>query len=89
MKDILRQMDEAIQELVPAELKALGWRYFDMPVKLSDAMWDEFLTILGPDNFKLLIMSSGPGWKRGQFLLSPAAYENLRQYGINPEGTTS
>lgn len=75
-----RQMDEAMQEMVPADLKAAGWRYVDLPTRLSLEMWDNFLSVLGEGNFRILVMSEGPDWRRGQFFLAPAAYENMRKH---------
>lgn len=57
-----------------------GWVYRDMPFRLSHEMWDVFLETLGKGNYRILIMSSTPGWKRGQFLISPKGMENLAAY---------
>lgn len=79
----LAKMFAAIeQELVPADLRALGWRYVDPPTKFSHEMWDYFRALIGEDEHKLLIYSSGEAsdgfeWKRGQFVISPQGMKNL------------
>lgn len=75
-------MHEAEQELVPAELRALGWRYVDPPTKFSHEMWDYFRSLIGEGEYKLLIYSEGVApdgfkWKRGQFVISPQGMKNL------------
>jgi hypothetical protein len=69
-----------MQEMVPADLRAQGWVYRDLPSKLSYEMWDLFLSIMGEGNYQILIASQGDNWKRGQFFLSPKALENLAAY---------
>ena len=32
---VSRKLDEAMQDLVPIELRAKGWRYIDPPTKFS------------------------------------------------------
>lgn len=66
-------------------LIAEGWAYRDLPGKLSLEMWGKFIGILGDAPYKILIGSEGRDrdgfeWRRGQFLLSPAAMENLKAY---------
>lgn len=78
----LEKLKEIEQELVPADLRALGWRYIDPPTKFSHEMWDYFCKIIGEDEYKLLIFSEGVSpdgfkWKRGQFVVSPQGMLNL------------
>ena len=73
-------MAEAEQGIVPKDLREQGWVYKDMPSRLTHEGWDKFLNLLGEGNYQVLVMSSGPDWKRGQFLLSPKAFENMKNY---------
>ncbi len=61
-------------------LMADGWVYRDLPKRLSDEYWDLFVKTLGEDNYRIMIMSVGSGWKRGQFLISPQGMKNLAAY---------
>jgi hypothetical protein len=75
--------DEMEQEaLVPKELREQGWVYRDVPGRFSFEMWDLFLSVLGEGNYHIIAMSENKekDWKRGQFLLSPQAMENIAQY---------
>jgi hypothetical protein len=74
---VSRKLDEAMQDLVPTELRAKGWRYIDPPTKFSPEMWDYFRNLIGRDEHKLLVSSTGDGWKRGQFLISPQGMLNM------------
>jgi hypothetical protein len=70
------------QKLVPADLRALGWRYIDPPTKFSHEMWDYFRALIGEHEHQLLIYSEGEApdafkWKRGQFVVSPQGMKNL------------
>ncbi len=49
-----------------------------MPQRICYEYWDKFLALLGAGNYRVLGMSVGPDWKRGQFLISPAGMDNLR-----------
>ncbi len=65
-----------------------GWVYRDMPFRVSHEKWDLFLKILGDGNFRILAMSSAPGWKRGQFLISPEGMKNLTAYYTKEKAAT-
>lgn len=82
MADAFNELREAEQvALVPAQLRAEGWVYRDVPGWFSHEMWELFLNTMGHDNYKIVIMSSHPErGKRGQFLLSPKAMKNLEAY---------
>lgn len=81
------EQDEEWAGLPPGEpvkgktYRADGWVYRDLPRRLSFEMWDHFLSVIGEGNYVILAMSTGPDWKRGQFLISPAGMENMRQHG--------
>jgi len=80
--DMLQRFSEIEQDLVPEDLRALGWRYVDPPTKFSFEMWDYFRNLIGMDEHKLLIYSEGITadgfkWKRGQFVISPQGMKNL------------
>ena len=62
-------------------LMSSGWTYYDLPKRLSFEMWDYFISLLGEGNYKILIISqnSAEDWKRGQFLISPAGIQRLRE----------
>jgi hypothetical protein len=57
--------------------RADGWVYRDLPRRLSHEMWDLFLDTIGEGNFRLLAMTAGKDWKRGQLLISPDGMKNL------------
>lgn len=80
-----QQMYEAEQQMVPAGLRAQGWIYRDMPSRFTPEFWDKFLGIMGEGNYKIVIMSSGDDWVRGQFFLSPQALENIRAYAASKD----
>ena len=61
-------------------LMADGWVYHDLPSRFSNEYWDMFIELLGAGNYRILAMSAGPGWKRGQFLISPEGMKNLAAY---------
>ncbi len=61
-------------------LMADGWVYRDFPSRLSHEMWDLFIKTLGEGNYRILAMTVGPDWKRGQFLISPDGMANLVAY---------
>ncbi len=61
-------------------LMADGWVYRDLPNRLSNEYWDMFLETLGEGNYRIMGMTVGAGWKRGQFLISPEGMKNLAAY---------
>ena len=61
-------------------LMADGWVYRDLPSRLSHEMWDLFIKTLGEGNYRIMAMTVGPDWKRGQFLISPDGMANLAAY---------
>lgn len=75
-------LDEIAQAMVPPELKALGWRYYDFPTRFSYDMWDYLLRLIGEGEYKILAMTvaedkTGP-YKRGQFLISLQGQKNMQ-----------
>lgn len=58
-------------------LKADGWVYRDIPGRLSNEIWDHLLDVIGAENFRILGMSVGNDWKRGQLMISPNGMKNL------------
>ena len=83
LNTLMRQMDEAAQEMVPSDLKAKGWKYQDFYGKFTPKAWDYLLAWVGKDQYQLLISSEGFGkdglpWIRGQFFISPQGFDNLR-----------
>ncbi len=60
--------------------RADGWVYRDMPAFATDKVWDEFLDILGEDNYRILGMSVTSGNKHGQFLISPKGVKNMSTF---------
>lgn len=74
---------ELNDEINPHELVEKGWSYWDPPGNFSPEMWDLLLSIIGGDHYKILIKSKGPGWVRGQLLLSPEGIQNLMTYKNN------
>lgn len=76
-------------EPFPGEtLIADGWVYRDVPSWFTKQYLEEFLVLLGEGNYRLLAASSrimeGERYYHGQFLLSPAAIENLRAHNGRP-----
>jgi hypothetical protein len=61
-------------------LVADGWVYRDIPGRLSFQMWDHLLEVIGKNNYRILIMSKGPDWIRGQLMISPTGMENMKKY---------
>ena len=58
-------------------LLADGWVYRDLHKRLSYEMWDRFLADIGTENYRILAMTIGPDWKRGQLMISPDGMKNL------------
>lgn len=61
-------------------LIADGWVYRDIPSRLSYEFWDRFIDLLGEGNYRIMAVTTGPDWKRGQFLISPEGMNNLATY---------
>lgn len=61
-------------------LRADGWVYRDLPARLSFEMWDLLLEIMGEGNYRILAMTIGPDFKRGQFMISPDGIANMVAY---------
>ena len=61
-------------------LMADGWVYRDLPSRLSYKYWDLFIKTLGEGNYRIMAMTVGPDWKRGQFLISPDGMANLAAF---------
>lgn len=83
--NIMQMLDEIDQEtLVPEDLREQGWIYKDFPGRFSLEAWDMLIGIIGKGNYKLVAFSEGRSpegdFKRGQFLLSPQAQQNLWAY---------
>lgn len=70
----------------PPELAAIGWTYMDPPTSgLSPEHWQEFLSILGEGEFRIIASSqrtdkAGHVLVRGQFWVSPKAMQNLKDW---------
>lgn len=80
--ELNRLMHEAEQSMVPADLKAKGWVYKDLPGRLTHDAWDLFIDLMGDGEYQVVIMSSGTDrhgtpYKRGQFFISPEGIRNL------------
>ena len=64
--------------------RADGWAYIDPPGRFSHEAWNHFLEIIGEGNFVPLAMSQGrhpsdgKQFIRGQLLVSPQGWENMR-----------
>lgn len=60
-----------------------GWVYRD-PSKMTSALWNEFLGIIGEGNYRLMSHAkyhgSGEVYERGQLLISPAGMDNLTSH---------
>lgn len=66
----------------PLDIDALlkgGWVYRDTPGKFSFEIWDKFLSLIGEENYRILAMSEGDDWKRGQLLISPDGLARLQE----------
>ena len=75
-------IDDAVQSIVPADLRARGWRYVDPPTRFSLDMWDLFCRMIGDGEYKILAMTHGVAkdgfeYKRGQFIVSPVGLDRL------------
>jgi hypothetical protein len=81
--ELAKQFDEAMQGIVPPELRAKGWRYIDPPTKFTPDAWDEFLRIIGEGEYEIICASeghtkeNGHEWTRGQLLVSPQGFKNM------------
>lgn len=62
------------------KLLSEGWIYCDPPTRFSFEMWDLWCSVIGQENYRLLAMTEGPDYKRGQFLISPTGTARLRDY---------
>jgi len=64
-------------------LLADGWVYCDPPTRFSFEMWNLWCSTIGAENYRLLAMTEGHDYKRGQFLISPAGTARLREYAAS------
>ena len=73
-----------VEPFVNETLVADGWEYRDIP-RLSPIWWDRVLAAIGPENYRVLAMSSGVtdkgSWARGQVFISPKGLKNLEEFG--------
>lgn len=74
-------LDDLAQSMVPADLKAKGWRYIDPPARFTPEMFAVFLQCIGHDEYQCLAVTKatdkeGP-YRRGQFFISPQGAANL------------
>lgn len=81
--ELMKMVDELEQEMVPQQFRDRGWKYKDLPSRLTPEAWTLFTRWIGEGEFHILCMSegrdeNGGAWKRGQFIISPAGFENLR-----------
>lgn len=72
--------DPALKPLIDA-----GWQYRDPPGRFSPEMWKYFLGILGEGEYLLVAGSQGVDrdgqpWVRGQLLVSPKGFENMKTH---------
>ena len=77
-----RILDEAMQGMVPADLREKGWRYVDMPGRWDHDAWNLILALLGDGEYQIIAMTSGTdkqgkNFRRGQFFISPQGLKNL------------
>lgn len=80
--EISRLMAEAEQAMVPADLKAKGWIYKDLPGRWTHAAWNLILDLMGDGEYQCIAMISGidkhgVAYKRGQFFISPQGMNNF------------
>lgn len=75
-------LDDALQGAVPPELRAKGWRYQDFNTKFTPEAWSYLLRLIGEGEYEIIAMSRydhpEKPWVRGQFLISPQGYTNMR-----------
>ncbi|MDB5616047.1 hypothetical protein [Tardiphaga sp.] len=80
--ELNKLLDDAAQGMVPADLKAKGWRYVDPPGRLSPEAWNYLLDWMGDGEYQCIAMSAGrdkhgEAFKRGQFFVSPQGMRNM------------
>jgi hypothetical protein len=80
--ELNRMLEEAMQAIVPDDLKAKGWIYRDMPGRATHEAWDLLLDLMGDGEYQVIAMSTGTDgqgtpYKRGQFFISPQGIKNL------------
>ena len=79
----MTELPEVICSLPPGEpvegetLLEDGWVYRDIPGRLSYEAWDLLLSIIGKGNYRVLAMTIGPDWKRGQLMISPEGMKSM------------
>ncbi len=86
-----RALNDQLTGIIGAMPKPEGcedWVYRDLDAWLDEEYWTKFMGILGEGNYKMLAGSrktdeNGVRWYRAQFLFSPTAMENLREYNKN------
>jgi hypothetical protein len=76
-------------EPLPGEtLMADGWRYQDFNPMLGE-YWEQILGVIGEGNYRLITYAERTFkddprlYKRGQILIAPSGFDNLRAYAAN------
>ena len=65
------------QDCSGVRIRGERWQYCDLP-RVSIPVFKQFIAMAGADNIRLLSLSCGPDWKRGQLYISPKGLANLR-----------
>lgn len=82
MEQLIKFLEDKLQEMVPQHLKEKGWKYQDWPGTFSPEAWDYLLALIGEGEYQLIIYSkgtkNGEPFKRGQMFISPQGYSNLQ-----------
>jgi len=65
------------QETSGVMIREARWQYCDLP-RVSIPVFKQFVAMAGAENIRLLSLTSGPDWKRGQLFISPKGLSNLR-----------
>lgn len=81
VKAFFDAVSSSVDELIPADLKAKGWRYKDIPW-IEKSLWDRALVVLGEGNYKVLEMSENQLTLqcRGQIIYSPDGIERSGKF---------
>lgn len=59
---------------------AEGWQYRDLP-RMTYEAFDKFVSIVGEENIRWLTLADYGNAKRGQLIISPAGFENMKAFG--------
>lgn len=77
MSIAMANFDDGKGPLDPDAMIAQGWVYRDIPTWFSTQMWEQFRTVMGDENHRIMAFTKatdtdGSDLWRGQFLISPA-----------------